>query len=317
MSFKITKKSLKLVGCFLVVLLFIAMPNKGFALQPGNNYDAVKNVITVDSLSSTSLNTPVIIGQYTNSDPNFVLVDFTEGSYNTYYGLAMGFPSLGNHSQIKINLKVRKGDPNNGTILYDKTKDSGYTREAYVTFRDVYLNGINLKPNETIYFIATLEYTSYTSWNLDVYCGDDDRSYDTENIPFSVFAQDKILLDILNNASGMSSADLTSIKNDITDIKNKLNSQIPKLRVIANSDFEEVLDGEFGAATGISGFTATSSTGNGYTVLKGVGATIKNGTNDTFKTPGTKMVTIGTKKIIFKVIAPPTTSYSATVSFGN
>lgn len=84
---------------------------------------------------------------------------------------------------------------------------------------------------------------------------------------------------------------------------------IPKIKVIVKTPFEEAVDGEFGDAAGItiSGVTAKTTAGDGYTVVSG--------TASTFITTGIKSITIGLQKIIFKVISAPSISTIATVTF--
>lgn len=92
---------------------------------------------------------------------------------------------------------------------------------------------------------------------------------------------------------------------------------LPKLKVIENTSFEEIIDGEFGISEGIvaevkdktgtvvGSITATSTVGDEYTIVSG-----------NITTPGIYNTTINDKKIILKVIPSPSIEEVATVTFG-
>lgn len=77
-------------------------------------------------------------------------------------------------------------------------------------------------------------------------------------------------------------------------------------KAIQNINFEEYAYGEFGTAAGVTVNEVKAETiaGSGYTKLTGK-----------FTTTGVKVATINGRLVIFKVIAPPTSGVTASVSF--
>lgn len=94
------------------------------------------------------------------------------------------------------------------------------------------------------------------------------------------------------------------------------NKTFSKLKVMASGTFEEIVDGEFGSSTGISAdvkdktgtvvgnIKATTTTGDGYTVVSG-----------SVTTPGIYNVTVNGQKLVFKTIKSPTINSVATITF--
>ncbi len=86
----------------------------------------------------------------------------------------------------------------------------------------------------------------------------------------------------------------------------------PVLKVIKGTAFTRAMYGEFsGGDTSYPGLNASTSVGTGYTLITG--------TNSTFTSAGIKPAKIGAgqRLVLFDVIEPPTTAYTATVTFGN
>lgn len=78
----------------------------------------------------------------------------------------------------------------------------------------------------------------------------------------------------------------------------------PVFKVIKDVPFSEALYGEISGTSG--GVRAVTTAGSGYTTIEGALSTI-----------GIQKITLGSKILLFKVIAPPSSTYTASVSFGS